>query len=52
MRVSESFTKLGLRSCIFQVEVRMIRNVRSPIGGCLIGRFALLHGVGCGTFPE
>ena len=36
----------------FRIEVRMIRDVRLPIGGCLVRCFALLHGVGCGTFPE
>src|SRR5207302_2447587 len=36
----------------FRIEVRMIRDVRLPIGGCLIRCFALLHVVGCGTFPE
>jgi len=36
----------------FRIEVRMSRNVRLPIGGCLFWRFALLHGVGCGTFPQ
>ena len=36
----------------FRIEVRMIRKMRFPIGGCLIWGFALLHVVGCGTFPE
>jgi len=36
----------------FRIEVRMIRDVRLPIGGCLVGCFALLHGIGCGTFPK
>ena len=26
--------------------------MRFPIGGCLIRRFTLLHGVGSGTFPQ
>ena len=36
----------------FRIEVGMARDVRSPIGGCLIRSFALLHGVGRGTFPK
>ena len=36
----------------FAIEVRMTGNVRFPIGGCLIRSFALLHGIGCGTFPK
>ncbi len=36
----------------FRIEVWMIRDMRSPIGGCLIRCFALLHGVGCGTFSK
>src|SRR6185437_2730980 len=36
----------------FGIEVRMGRYMRSPIGGCLIRSFALLHGVGCRTFPK
>src|ERR1043166_7717486 len=30
----------------------MIGNMRFPIGGCLIRCFALLHSIGCGTFPK
>lgn len=36
----------------FRIEVRMCRDMRFPIGGCLVRCFALLHGVGCGTFPK
>jgi len=36
----------------FAIEVRMTGNVRFPIGGCLIGCFALLHGIGGGTFSK
>jgi hypothetical protein len=36
----------------FRIEVRMLRDVRLPIGGCLIRCFALLHGVGCRTFSK
>ena len=36
----------------FRVKVRMSRDVCLPIGGCLIRCFALLHGIGCGTFPQ
>lgn len=36
----------------FRIEVRMGRDMRFPIGGCLIRGFALLHGVGRGTFPK
>ena len=36
----------------FRIEVWMICDMRSPVGGCLIRCFALLHGVGCGTFPK
>jgi len=36
----------------FRIEVGMGRDVRSPIGGCLLRGFTLLHGVGCGTFPK
>ena len=36
----------------FRIEVGMSRDMRFPIGGCLIRRLALLHGVGCGTFPQ
>ncbi len=36
----------------FRIEVRMSGDMRFPIGGCLIRRFTLLHGVGCGTFPQ
>ena len=35
----------------FRIEVRMSGDMRFPIGGCLIRRFTLLHGVGSGTFP-
>jgi len=36
----------------FRIEVRMSRDMRFPIGGCLIGCFTLLHVFGCGTFPQ
>ena len=36
----------------FTIEVWMTGDVRFPIGRCLIRCFALLHGVGCGTFPK
>src|SRR5882762_9193564 len=36
----------------FRIEVRMIGDMRFPIGGCLIRCFALLHGVGCRTFSK
>ena len=36
----------------FAIEVRMAGDVRFPIGCCLIRCFALLHGIGCGTFPK
>lgn len=36
----------------FRIEVRMIGNMRFPLGGCLLWCFALLHGVGCWTFPK
>ena len=36
----------------FRIEVRMSSDMRFPIGGCLIWRFTLLHGVGSGTFPQ
>ena len=36
----------------FRIEVRMSSDMRFPIGGCLIRRFTLLHGVGSGTFPQ
>lgn len=36
----------------FRIEVRMGGDMRFPIGGCLLWRFARLHGVGCGTFPK
>ena len=36
----------------FRIEVRMRRNVRFPIGGCLIRCFTVLHVFGCGTFPQ
>ena len=34
------------------IEVRMTGDMCFPISGCLIGCFALLHGVGCGTFSK
>ena len=36
----------------FRIEIGMIRDMRFPIRGRLFRSFALLHGVGCGTFPE
>ena len=36
----------------FRIEVRMSSDMRFPIGGCLIRRFTMLHGVGSGTFPQ
>jgi hypothetical protein len=30
----------------------MTGDVRFPIGCCLIRCFALLHGIGCGTFSK
>ena len=36
----------------FRIEVRMIRDVRFPIGGCLVRWLALLNVFGCGTFPQ
>ena len=36
----------------FRIEVRMSGDMRFPIGGCLIRRFAMLHGVESGTFPQ
>src|SRR5271157_5928977 len=36
----------------FRIEVWMSSDMRFPIGGCLIRRSTLLHGVGSGTFPQ
>ena len=36
----------------FRIEVGMCRDVRPPISRCLVRCFALLHRVGCGTFPK
>ena len=36
----------------FRVEVGMCRDMRFPIGGCLIWCFTVLHSFGCGTFPQ
>ena len=36
----------------FRIEVGMCRDMRFPIGGCLIRCFAMLHRVRCGTFPQ
>ena len=36
----------------FRIELRMSRDMRFPMGGCLIRCFALLHVFGCGTFPQ
>ena len=36
----------------FRIEVGMRRDVRFPIGGCLIRRFTVLHSFGCRTFPQ
>ena len=36
----------------FRIEVGMGRDMRFPIGGCLILSFTLLHGVRRETFPK
>ncbi len=36
----------------FRIEVRVGRDMRFPIGGCLIWGFTLLHGVRRETFPK